>query len=97
MALLRLISKSVRVALILSLRMMPSLISFRARNSRLGAPAYPLSAYVIETFARPDFETILAIFHQDMTVKNHINCPNLRSNQIMFCRFGVVQSSQTLQ
>ena len=43
--LLRLISCSVKVAVVEFFLMIPSAILFSARNSRLGNPAYPLSAY----------------------------------------------------
>jgi hypothetical protein len=45
MALFRWISNSVNLALMLSFRMIPSPILFKARNSRFGPPVYPLSAY----------------------------------------------------
>ena len=43
-ALLRSVSYSVSLAPMVALRMMPSSILFRARNSRFGFPKYPLSA-----------------------------------------------------
>ena len=47
--LLRSISNSVNLAVVESFLMMPSCILFKARKSRLGLPAYPLSAYTFWT------------------------------------------------